>query len=82
MTLPDTNSIAHHITHELLNDPDVSIAADEDLLLSGLLDSISVMRLVAWLEAQCGISIGAGDIVLEHFGSLNQMRAYLETRSG
>lgn len=80
MTPPDIDSIAQHITHTLLNDPDVSIAPDEDLLLSGLVDSLSVMRLVAWLEAQCNISIGAGDIVLENFGSLNKIQAYLAQR--
>lgn len=79
-TPPDIPSIARHITHELINDPDVSIEADQDLLLSGLLDSLSVMRLVAWLEAQCQISIPAGDIILEHFGSLNQISNYLKQR--
>jgi acyl carrier protein len=81
MTLPDIERIRRYIADELLNDPNITMEPDEDLLLSGLLDSLSVMRLVAWLEKQCSFSIPARDIILEHFGSLNQIRSYLENRS-
>ncbi len=80
MSIPDINSIREHIVTELLNDTSICIEPDQDLLLSGMLDSLSVMRLVAWLEAQSSISIPAGDIVLEHFGSLEQINTYLVGR--
>lgn len=82
MSMPDTDSIRQHIINELLNDPSISIEPEQDLLLSGMLDSLSVMRLVAWLEAQCEITIPAGDVIVEHFGSLTQMDTYLRTRTG
>lgn len=81
MNSPDIDSIRRHIVEQLLHQPDISIEPDEDLLLSGILDSISVMRLVAWLEKQCAIAIPAKDIVMEHFGSLNQIMAYLQKRA-
>lgn len=79
--LPSTDAIRVHIQHDILNDPQQTIADDQDLLLSGLLDSLSVIRLVSWLEKQCDMSIPAEDVLVEHFGSLQQIRAYLQTRA-
>jgi len=49
MTISNDNSQAVHdyITNELVNDPELKIEKEEDLLLAGLLDSVSVVRLVS-----------------------------------
>lgn len=65
---------------EILNDPALDLAPDQDLLLSGILNSVGVMRLISWLESESRISIPAEDILVEHFGSLNQIKQYLDTR--
>lgn len=77
---PSADAIREHIQHELLNDPQQMITDDQDLLLSGLLDSLSVIRLVAWLEKQCCFTIPPEDVLVEHFGSLQQIKAYLHKR--
>ncbi|MEL6190030.1 MAG: phosphopantetheine-binding protein [Myxococcota bacterium] len=69
------------IQREILNDEAISIADDQDLLLSGLLDSLGVTRLVTHLEEQTGIEIPAGDVTLENFSSLALIRDYLQTRA-
>lgn len=74
------SNIRQHLLTEILNDPSLDLAPDQDLLLSGLLNSVGVMRLIAWLESECKISIPAEDILVEHFGSLNQIKQYLDTR--
>ena len=74
------SNIRQHLLTEVLNDPSLDLAPDQDLLLSGLLNSVGVMRLIAWLESECQISIPAEDILVEHFGSLNQIKQYLDTR--
>lgn len=74
------SNIRQHLLTEILNDPSLDLAPDQDLLLSGLLNSVGVMRLIAWLESECQISIPAEDILVEHFGSLNQIKQYLDTR--
>lgn len=56
------------------------VAADTDLLLTGLVDSLGVIRIVAWIEAELGIDIDPGDVVLEHFQTVDQMIAYLDAR--
>lgn len=78
--LPNIDAIRVHIQHDILNDPQQMISDDQDLLLSGLLDSLSVIRLVAWLEKQYNCAIPAEDVLVEHFGSLQQIQDYLQKR--
>ncbi len=61
----------------ILNDESFGIEADQDLLLSRTLDSLSVVRLVEYLEAETGHSIPPEAVTLENFGSLNKIQAYL-----
>ena len=57
------------------------IADSEDLLLSGLVDSLGVMHLVAFIEATCGFKVPARDIKLSHFSTLDAIVAYVEARA-
>ncbi len=57
------------------------ITDSEDLLLSGLVDSLGVMRLVAFIEATFGFKVPARDIKLAHFSNLNAIVAYVEARA-
>ncbi|MEM9014149.1 MAG: acyl carrier protein [Pseudomonadota bacterium] len=52
----------------------------EDLLISGLIDSLGVMRLVRLLEARFSITIPAEDVIFEHFASIDDLAAYVERR--
>ena len=76
-----TDAIHHFIVTEILNDDSLQIATDQDLLLSEMLDSLGVMRLVAHLEEQTGRSIPPEDVTLENFRTLNAIAHYLEARS-
>ncbi len=53
---------------------------DTDLLLSGVLDSLGVVRVVHWLEDELGIEIDPADVVLENFQTVGAMVAYVERR--
>lgn len=66
------------VIENLLNGKEV--ADDQDLLISGMVDSLGVMRLVRLLEAEFDIKIPAEDVVIEHFGSIDMLTAYMETR--
>jgi len=57
-----------------------TIADDENLLLSGLVDSLGVMTLVAHLETATGAPIPMEDVILENFASIDAIIAYLGTR--
>lgn len=54
---------------------------DDEILISGRLDSLGVMTLVTLLEARIGKAIPPEDIVLEHFSSASAIAAYLQARA-
>ncbi len=78
MTTVDETDIQNFVSQSLLNGR--TIAADEDLLLSGLLDSLGVMTLVAHLEQQLDSVIPAQDITMENFTSVKTISNYLASR--
>ena len=51
-----------------------------DLLLTGQVASLGVVRIVLWLETGLGIEIDPLDVVLENFQTVGQMAAYLRSR--
>ncbi len=70
--------VKKYVITELLSGEEIS--DDEDLLLSGLVESIGVMRLVTFLEQQFGIKIPPRDVTVENFASINAICHYLEGR--
>lgn len=55
------------LASDFLLDKSAALAADTELLMSGLLDSLAVVALVAWLEDETGHHIDPLDIVIENF---------------
>ncbi|HUE84739.1 MAG TPA: acyl carrier protein [Vicinamibacterales bacterium] len=74
--------LARYIATELLNQSDLVIGDDEDLLTSGLLDSLSVMSVVYFIEQEAGIDIPAEDVTIENFESLSAIDTYVRGRTG
>ena len=69
--------IIQFIQTDLLNNQ-VTLTEDQDLLISGLIDSMAVMRLVNFLETQVGSSIPPEDITLENFSSVSTIAQYVQ----
>ncbi len=73
--------IKDYISRELVRDPALLPVADETSLLeSGILDSLSLLQLVVFLEGRFGITVGDADLLPEHFATVNTICAYLRTR--
>jgi len=75
--------LARYISKDLLNRGDGEengIADDEDLLGSGLLDSLGVMSLVFFIETELKLDVPPEDVTIENFQSLRTIAAYLERR--
>lgn len=68
------------IDAEISLDPGVSVEPDTDLLLTGLVDSLGVVQLVAWMEQEFALTIEPTDVVLENFQTVDAMARYLERR--
>ncbi len=72
------DNVSHFIINELLSGKAVGLT--DDLLLTGMLDSIAVMRLVAYIEEECGVSVPVEDITIEHFINIESIHNYLDKR--
>ncbi len=73
--------INDYISRELVRDPSLLPLADETSLLdSGILDSLSLLRLVVFLEERFGIAVGEADLLPENFATVTAICAYLRTR--
>ncbi len=63
-------------------DPDIGdIGDDEELLLSGLLDSMAVVSITSELETHFQLEIPAMDITIENFESIAAMANYLSAHT-
>ena len=72
--------LARYIASDILNESDRVIGDDEDLLASGLLDSLSVMSVIHFIEHDLGIDVPAEYVTIENFVSLRAIDAYLGRR--
>jgi acyl carrier protein len=73
--------INDYISREFVQDPALlRLANDASLLDSGILDSLSLLRLKIFLEERFGIIIGSTDLLPENFASVNTICAYIRAR--
>ena len=53
---------------------------DTDLLLTGIVDSLGVIQIVAWLEERLAITIDPVDVTLDNFQTVGRMVRYVSER--
>ena len=54
------------------------IESDENLLADGVVDSLGMMRLVAFVQEKAGTSIPPQDLTIENFRTVDAISNYLE----
>jgi acyl carrier protein len=75
------NILKSFIETDLLGGQAAQVGYDDDLLLSGLVNSLGVMRLVAFAQERFGVTIPAEDVIIEHFQTIDALAGYLRARS-
>ncbi len=66
--------LREYLTQELLYDRDLATLGDDDLLLGpGLLDSVAVLRLVAWIEEEFGVPVLSDEVVPENLETVRRL---------
>ncbi len=75
----NVEALRTYIQNEILNDPDFVIEADQDLLLSETLNSLSVTMLIVHLETVCSVQIPPEDVTLENFSTLESISGYVKS---
>jgi len=74
--------INDYISRELVQDATLlPLGNATPLLETGILDSLSLLRLVMFIQDQFGIAVDDLDLVPEHFASVDAICAYLRSRA-
>ena len=72
------SAIKEYISHELITNPELlPLANDTPLLASGILDSLSILKLVLFLDREFGIVVAPEDVIPEHFETIEAICTYL-----
>jgi acyl carrier protein len=70
-----------YIKGEFLHGRQADLDENDDLLNSGILNSLAILQLVAHIEEQLGVEVPVEDVVYENFQSVAALNAYLESQS-
>lgn len=70
--------LSEHLPGEASN----QLSIDDDLISSGILDSLAIMKLVTHLEQTYGITVGAQEVTPENFGSVTALAKLVAQKSG
>lgn len=71
--------LINYVKEEFLHGRNVTIKPEDDLLESGILNSIGLLQLVAFVEENMGIEVPPEDVVYENFHSIAALTTYLQT---
>jgi acyl carrier protein len=55
---------------------------DESLISSGVLDSLALLRLIAFLEEQMGVTVEDSEVIPENFETVNEIKGFIERKRG
>ncbi|SIN74136.1 acyl carrier protein [Algoriphagus halophilus] len=69
--------MVEEITNYIHEEIDVLVNQEEELLSSGLIDSITIMKLIAHLEERYKIKVPPQDMVIENFNSVLSITEYI-----
>lgn len=73
-----TSKLQAYISEELLFDQDQAPEADQSLIRTGILDSLSLLQLIGFIEEQFGIEVQDEDVNPQNFETIVAMKAFIE----
>ena len=69
--------IMNYVKDELMRGRAVNLTEDTDLLGTGVIDSLGVLQLVAYIDERLGIQIPDEDVTYDNFHSVRALSEYL-----
>ena len=81
-THPATERIRAYIAEHFPAARSRDLDDSELLLANGILDSLGVLDLVAFLEAEFQIAVMDEDLLPEHFETLERLTVFVESKKG
>ena len=74
------DNISNYIVNEILSGQDQLIAFDEDLLTSGILDSLSVMKLITYIEKEFNVQVSPSEMTVDNFITVNAISIFIQKK--
>ena len=71
-----------YITAQILRDPGRTLAADEPLISSGIVDSFNLVDLAIFAEDTFGVHLDDMELNVDHFDTLEQLADLILERLG
>jgi acyl carrier protein len=69
--------IEQQLIHYFKDFADVEITPDTPLLESGVVDSMGVMTLVAFIESEYSLVLDMDDLTIENFATVNDIKNFI-----
>jgi D-alanine--poly(phosphoribitol) ligase subunit 2 len=77
--MDDTTKIKQFIVEEFMPDvPVEELDADYDLLTGGVVDSLGLLTVVAWLESEFDIAVDDAALGPESFRTVNAIKEFVD----
>ena len=77
--MDETLKIKQFVVEEFMPDvPVEELDADFDLVAGGVVDSLGLLKLVAWLESEYDIGVDESELGPDSFRTVNAIREYIE----
>jgi acyl carrier protein len=72
------SALIEYIKNDIMRNSKANLAEDEDLLGSGILDSLAILQLVGFIDETFSIEVPDQDVIYENFNSIKALDDYLK----
>jgi|WetSurSiteA1Bulk_404760.scaffolds.fasta_scaffold79805_2 acyl carrier protein len=75
------SALKQYIVTEILHEPDQNkLADDEPLIEGGIIDSMNLIKLVAFIKEKFGIEISEDELDIENFRTVTALTAFISNK--
>ncbi len=71
-----------HLIQEIIGDPNLDLTTADNLLTTGLVDSMNIVKYIRWISDEFNIEIPPQDMTVENFISIDAISEYLKSKKG
>ncbi len=74
-------ALLRFVNDDLLIGHPGEVAANDEIVLDGTVDSLGVARLVGFIESELGIPVPAEEVTIDHFRTVAVLARYVSERA-
>ncbi len=79
--MTDSRKITDYILNKISSEPIDQLSNHENLLETGIVDSMGMMKLVRFIEGEFEINVPFEDMTVENFMSVDNITTYISSKS-